>query len=160
MEHSSSILLRSQKMLIISILSPFSLCSYPFPSLHHTFTSSTIRSIVVYWEVPILCQPLFFYHFGSRGTKLHEIYRCLWTFPFGKMYICFDFVCWTYCNEKCAPLRGARLFCRRLAAKGMVTKVLQGEKGQALPDKLQNKRYSTEGRIFQAQRIAPGRVLS
>lgn len=61
MEHSSSILLRSQKMLIISILSPFSLCSYPFPSLHHTFTSSTIRSIVVYWEVPILCQPLFFF---------------------------------------------------------------------------------------------------
>lgn len=42
----------------------------------------------------------------------------------------------------------------------MVTKVLKGEKGQVLPDKLQNKRCSTEGRIFQAQRIAPGRELS
>lgn len=42
----------------------------------------------------------------------------------------------------------------------MVTKVLKGERGQALSDKLQNKRYSTERRIFQAQRIAPGMVLS
>lgn len=59
MEYSSSILLRSQKVNnfypqpILPVLLPF------YHTLHHTFMSSNIHSIVIYWEVPILCQAFF-----------------------------------------------------------------------------------------------------
>lgn len=75
----------------ISSPSPCFLCSCPFntpPSHIYAFVHSfnLLRR-----SYPM---PAIFSLFCSRDTKLHEIYRCLWTFLFGKKVylVCFCLV--------------------------------------------------------------------